>query len=117
MYPAWRARSWLAPPWGTLFLLVTLACAAVSTTLRLHLWFTSRFYPAELSTERRLAHRGIRWSEAGWTASLLAVAFGTAIHHQAVAMLFVTVAIGVALASFIIEPTTARAAFGLRAEG
>ena len=112
MYPAWRARSWLAPPWGTLFLLVTLACAAVSTTLRLHLWFTSRFYPAELSRERRLAHPVIRWSEAGWTASLLAVAFGTATHHQAVAMLSVTVAIGVALASFIIEPTTTRAAFG-----
>jgi eukaryotic-like serine/threonine-protein kinase len=112
MYPAWRARSWLPPPWGTLFLLVTLACAAVSTTLRLHLWFTSRFHPAQLSRERRLAHAGIRWCEAGWTASLLAVAFGTATHHQAVAMLFVTVAIGVALASLIIEPTTTRAAFG-----
>ena len=118
MYPAWRVRSWLPPPWGTLFLFVTLACAAVSTTLRLHLWFTSRFHPGELSRERRLAHAGIRWCEAGWTASLLAVAFGTATHHQAVAMLFVTVAIGVALASFVIEPTTTRAAFGgLRAEG
>jgi hypothetical protein len=116
MYPAWRARSWLAPPWGTLFLLVTLACAAVSTTLRLHLWFTSRFYPDELSRERRLAHAWIRWCETGWTTSLLAVAFATAIHHQASAMLFVTVAIAVALASFIIEPATTRAAFG-RAQG
>jgi hypothetical protein len=115
MYPAWRARSWLAPPWGTVFLLGTLACAAVSTTLRLHLWFTSRFSPAELSRERRLAHAGIRWSEAGWTASLLAVAVGTATDHQASAMLFVTVAIGVALATFIIEPATTRAAFGLTA--
>jgi serine/threonine protein kinase len=117
MYPAWRARSWLPPPWGTLFLLVTLACAAVSTTLRLHLWFTSRFYPAELARERRLSRAWIRWCEAGWTTSLVAVAFATAIHHQAVAMLFVTVAIGVTLASLIIEPTTTRAAFGgLRAE-
>jgi hypothetical protein len=118
MYPAWRARSWLPPPWGTLFLLMTLAPAAVSTTLRLHLWFTSRFHPAELSRERRLAQIWIRWGEVGWTMSLLAVAFSTAIHHQAIAMLFVTVAIGVALASLIIEPTTTRAAFGgLRAEG
>ena len=110
-------RGWLRPG-GTLFLLVTLACAAASTTLRLHLWFTSRFHPAELSRERRLAGAGIRWSEAGWAASLLAVAFGTAIHHQAVAMLFVTAAIGIALASFIIEPATTRAAFGgFRSEG
>ena len=112
MYPAWRARSWLPPPWGTLFLLAALACAAVSTTLRLHLWFTSRFHPAELSTERRLVQVWIRSCDAGWATSFLAVGFGMAIYHQAIAMLFVTVAIGTALASFIIEPSTTRAAFG-----
>jgi hypothetical protein len=112
MYPAWLVRSWLPPPWGTLLLLATLACAAASTTLRLHLCFTSRFKPSELSTERRLARVWIRWFDAGWTTSLLTVGFGIAIHHQVFAMLFVTVAIVVALASFIIEPSTTRAAFG-----
>src|SRR5262249_53612277 len=38
MYPVWRVRVWLTAPWGTLFVLAILACAATSTTLRLHLW-------------------------------------------------------------------------------
>jgi hypothetical protein len=112
MYPAWHARSWVPPPWGTLFLLATLTCAVASTTLRLHLWFTSRFFPVELSTERRRTRVWIRLCDAGLTTSLLVAAFGIATNHQATAMLFVTFAIGAALASFVIEPTTTRAAFG-----
>jgi hypothetical protein len=112
MYPAWRVRSWLPPPWGTVFLLGTLVCAAAATTLRLHLWFTSRFYPAELTAERRLARIWIRCCDAGLTGSLLVAAFGIATDHQATAMLFITVAVGAALASLVIEPTATRAAFG-----
>ncbi len=112
MYPAWRVRSWLPPPWGTVFLLGTLVWAAAATTLRLHLWFTSRFYPAELTTERRLVRVWIRCCDTGLTTSLLLAVFGIATQHQAIAMLFITVAVGAALASFVIEPTTTRAAFG-----
>jgi hypothetical protein len=112
MYPAWRVRSWLPPPWGTVFLLGTLVCAAAATTLRLHLWFTSRFYPAELTAERRRARIWIRCCDAGLTGSLLVAAFGVATDHQATAMLFITVAVGAALASLVIEPTATRAAFG-----
>ena len=112
MYPAWRVRSWLPPPWGTVFLLGTLGCAAAATTLRLHLWFTSRFYPAELTTERRLVRVWIRCSDAGLTLSLLIAVFGIATEHQAIAMLFITVAVATALASFVIEPATTRAVFG-----
>jgi hypothetical protein len=112
MYPAWLVRSWLPPPWGTVFVLGTLVCAAAATTLRLHLWFTARTYPAELTTERRLARVWIRSCDAGLAASLLAAGAGIATDHQATAMLFITVAVGAALASFVIEPTAARAAFG-----
>jgi serine/threonine protein kinase len=112
MYPAWRVRSWLPPPWGTVFLLGTLGCAAAATTLRLHLWFTSRFYPAELTTERRLVRVWIRCSDAGWTMALLVAVLGIATGHQAIAMLFITVAVATALASFVIEPATTRAVFG-----
>jgi hypothetical protein len=112
MYPAWRVRSWLDPPWGTLFLLATLVCAATSITLRLHLWFTSRFSPSELSTERWKARIWTRWADGGMTAALLVATLRLGVDHQAISMLFVTVAISGALASFIIEPATARATFG-----
>ena len=112
MYPVWRVRVWLAVPWGTLFVLAMLACAATSTTLRLHLWFTSRSYPSELSAERRRVRTWTRACDAGLTLVLLAATVHLGIDHQAIAVLFVTVAIGTALAAFVIEPTTTRAAFG-----
>jgi hypothetical protein len=112
MYPAWRVRSWLPPSWGTVFLLGTLACVAAAVTLRLHLWFTSRFYPAELTAERRLVRIWVGCCDAGLTVSLLIAVFGIASDHQAIAMLFITVAVAVALASFVIEPATTRAVFG-----
>jgi serine/threonine protein kinase len=112
MYPVWRVRVWLAQPWGTLFVLAMLACAATSTTLRLHLWFTSRSSPSELAAERRRVRTWTRACDAGLTLALLAATFQLGIDHQAIAVLFVTVAIGTALAAFVIEPTTTRAAFG-----
>jgi serine/threonine protein kinase len=111
MYPAWRMRSWLPAPWGTVFLLGILVCAAAAITLRLHLWFTSRLHPAELTTERRLVGVWIRCCDVGFTTALLVAAFGVAPDHQAAAMLFITIAVSAALASFVIEPTAARAAF------
>ena len=112
MYPVWRVRVWLAAPWGTLFVLAILACAATSTTLRLHVWFTSRSYPSELAAERRRVRLWTRLCDAGLALLLLAATFHLGVDHQAIAVLFVTVAIGTALAAFVIEPTTARAAFG-----
>jgi hypothetical protein len=114
MYPVWRVRVWFTQPWGTLFVLAMLACTATSTTLRLHVWFTSRSYPSELSAERRRVRAWTRACDAGLTLVLLAATVHLGIDHQAIAVLFVTVAIGTALAAFVIEPTTTRAAFGSR---
>jgi hypothetical protein len=112
MYPVWRARVWLPAPWSTLFVLAALTCAATSTTLRLHLWFTSRVLPSELAPERRRSRWGIRLCEALLATLLLVTALWIGGDHQSIAMLFVTVAIATTLAAFVIEPTTARAAFG-----
>jgi hypothetical protein len=111
LYPVWRARSWLPPPWGILFLFVVLACVAVSATLRLHLWFTSRVYPAELPAQRRRALSWTRLSDVGFSAVLLLGALGIAARHPEISTLFVAVAVASALASFLIEPATTRAAF------
>ena len=111
LFPAWRIRPWLPQPWATLFLSVLSACAAVAATVRLHLWFTSRFYPAELRAQRSRTLRWTRWSDAVFTTLLLLVAAVIGTEHQATAMILVAVSIVAGVASLLIEPTTARAAF------
>ena len=112
LYPAWHIRPWLAQPWATLFLCSVTACVAVAATVRLHLWFTARFYSGELSAQRGRAWRWTRWSDGLFAASLLLAGLAIGTDHQATAMLLVAVAITAAVASLLIEPTTARAAFG-----
>ena len=111
MYPAWRVRAWLPSPWGLAFLLAALASAAAATTLRLHVWFTARSYPSELSVEHARARPWVRRCDVAFAASQLLAALGIGNRHPAFAMLFVTVGVATAIASFVIEPTAARAAF------
>ena len=67
IYPAWHARVWLPAPWGMLFFFAVLAAAATSVTVRLHLRFTARVYPAELPLQRARARPWTRWSDAGFS--------------------------------------------------
>ena len=112
LYPIWQVRHWLTQPWATLLLCSMTAFAAVAATVRLHLWFTSRFYSAELSTQHVRARRWTRGSDLALAATLLGAGLTIASDHQATAMLLVAVAIAASVASFVIEPATARAAFG-----
>jgi hypothetical protein len=112
LYPAWRARTWLPLPWGSIFLGTALAGATAATTLRLNLWFTARFYPAELTRQRRKTRRWVRLSDVTLAAALLLAASGIEGAHGGMAMLFVTVAVALVVASLLIEPTTVNAAFG-----
>ena len=114
MYPVWRVRSWLPPPAGMLFLFAVLSCAVVGTSLRLHLWFTARYYATELLAQRARALPWIRWCDAGFAASLFLAALAIGNQHSAVGTLLITVSIAVTVASFMIEPTTTRAAFHSR---
>jgi protein kinase-like protein len=117
MYPAWRVRAWLPQPVGMLFLFGVLSCAVVGTSLRLHLWFTARYYAGELSAQRARALPWIRWCDAGFAVSLLLAALAIGTSHSEVATLLMTVSIAVVVASFMIEPTTTRAAFRGRSSG
>ena len=112
IYPAWHAREWLPAPWGMLFFFAVLAAAATSVTVRLHLRFTARVYPAELMPQRASARPWTRGSDTGFSAALLLAGLALRDTHPEVATLFVTVSIAAAIASFIIEPATTRAAFG-----
>jgi len=48
VYPAWVVHKWIGR-WGVLAFLATLAIVIVGGNTRLHLWFTARTYPAQLS--------------------------------------------------------------------
>jgi predicted Ser/Thr protein kinase len=109
--PAWRARELLGSPWGRTFFIVTLVSVIVAANLRLNLWFTSRFYPAELRWTRRRVGRWIR--AADWVFAITLTAGGLAIGDEgsAIAVLLISVAIGSVVAFLVIERVTTRAAF------
>ncbi len=111
LYPAWRVRAWLPQPWGIVFLFFVIACTAVAATVRLHLWFTYRFYPSELLAQRTRSRSWTRASDAGLSAALVLAAFGIAKLHPEIATLLIAVSVAASLSSFLIEPATTRAAF------
>jgi serine/threonine-protein kinase len=111
IYPAWHVRPWLPQPAGIAFLFSVLACAAVATSLRLHLLFTARYYASELSGQRARAWPWTRWSDAGFSAALFGGALAIGSAHLEFSTLLITVSIVTAVASFMIEPATTRAAF------
>jgi len=86
----------------------------VASTLRLHLWFTHRWYPAEWRTQHRRTSSWIRIADVAFAAVLLvtaALGFGA---HRHIALLLIAAAVASFLASNVIEPATTRAAFGPR---
>jgi eukaryotic-like serine/threonine-protein kinase len=112
LYPAWLIRSWLPQPWGAWFLIGLLACAAGAIGLRLHLWFAARCYPGDLpAIQRKRAGPWIRGFDLGFAGCLLAVALAIGVGHGAMAAAMAGVSVLVLIASLLIEPATAAAAF------
>ncbi len=111
-YPAWHVWAWLPPPWGMLFLLGMLASTAAAVSLRLHLWFMASFFPNDLTAQQAWTRVRTRWCDAGWAALQILTALAIGRDHPEFAMLFVGVSTAMLVASFVIEPATARAAFG-----
>lgn len=110
--PAWSARELMGGFVGRTFFLLTLAAVIVSANLRLHLWFTSRFYPAHLAWARARARRWIRAGD--WAFAVLLPAGGLLLDERwsAIGVVLIAVGIGAAVAFLLIEPVTTRAAFG-----
>ena len=100
---------------GNALFVATLAAAVVAVTLRLHLWFTSRVYPAELGWARSRARRWLISSDLMVSAALILGGGLVGDERQGLAVLDIAVGIGSASASLLVEPATARAAF--RSEG
>jgi len=111
LYPMWRVKQWIGGAEGSLYFFPALIAVGVAANLRLHLWFTSRFYASELPDQRRKVSRWIRWAD--WLFVIMLAISAIRIHtmHAIIATLLMAVAIGSLVAFSLIEPTTTRAAF------
>ena len=110
VWPMWHVHRWLGP-YGVFVFLATLAAVIVGGNIRLHLWFTSRTYPSELSDQRANVAQWVRAADILFSVIMLTTGLAIAGDHTGWGALFISFGIGAALAFTIIEPTTARAAF------
>jgi predicted Ser/Thr protein kinase len=110
-WPAWSGRQIVGGPLGRGLFILTLIAVIVAANLRLHLWFTSRFYPAELGWARRRAGNWIRLADWLFVASLATSGILVGEDRSPVAIVLLAVAVGAAIAFLVIERATARAAF------
>jgi serine/threonine protein kinase len=111
LYPAWYARGWLPAPWNMWFLLCVLAAAAAATSMRLHLWFTALTFPLDLERQQKSTQLWMRVCDVVFAGTQLAAGLSVADGHPEFSMLFVTAAVAILIAAFVIEPATVRAAF------
>ena len=114
LYPAWFARGWLPSPWNSAFLLGLLAACAAGASLRLHLWFTALTFPDQFAEQQRSTARWTRLTDLTFAGIQIAAALAVSGMHPEFAMLFVAASVAILVASLVIEPATARAAFADR---
>ena len=111
VWPTWIARGVIGGQEGNAVFVAVLAAAILAVTLRLHLWFTSRFYPAELGWARARAMGWVLASDALFATAL--VVAGVLINDTQPGLAVLEIAVGIAAASAfaLVEPATTRAAF------
>ena len=114
LYPVWIARTWLPSSWNDAFLLGVLATAAAAISLRLHLVFTALTFPHEFAEQQASTQGWTRICDVLLAGILFTAAATISSAHPEFAMIFMGAAAGLVVASFVIEPATARAAFGRR---
>ena len=111
LYPLWLARGSIPGGWGLATFVTAVGIVGVAANLRLHLWFTSQVYPAELAEQRRRSSAWKRLADAAFAGLLLAVGAALAPGHALWAAFFITMAISSAAIAIVMEPATTRAAF------
>jgi len=107
----WFARVDFPAPWGTMVFYAGLAAATAGVTMRLHLWFTSRYHPDQLSLQLARVRPTLFAVDLGYQILLLGAGVRGALTDAPTAPLFFIVAIASILGLLLIEPATSRAAF------
>ena len=116
VWPTWYVHTWTGR-YGVLTFLVTLAIVIVGGNIRLHLWFTARTYRSELPSQLANIGRLLRGADVAFSVIMIGIGLAIADGHTAWSALFVSFGLGGALAFLVIEPATARAAFGSAGSG
>lgn len=122
LYPMWWARVSIErlgrtadiPAAGYLGLALFFAAllgVGVASNLRVHLWFTSRYYPAELAAQRTRSAWWIRCGDVVFSGALVVGALAIAGVAAPLATLLVGAGIATVVSFAMVEPATARAAF------
>jgi len=111
MIPAWYARGHISGWQGRAFFIVLAASVVVAAISRLHLWFTSRFYPAELSWVHRRSSRWIRIADWVFVGTLAGGAALIGDERSVWTIVLPSAAVGVLVTSLLVEPVTTRDAF------
>ncbi len=110
LYPLWRVKQWLGGIEGSLLFFPALVAVGIAANLRLHLWFTSRYYVSELAEQRRRVAPWMRGADCLFIFMLVVCAVRLHTLHAIIATLLLAVAMGALVAFLMVEPVTARAA-------
>jgi serine/threonine protein kinase len=110
VWPAWIVHRSMGR-FGLAFFFGLLAAIVVAGNLRLHLWFSSRVYPEDMPARLSEVSHWIRWADVTFAALLIIAGIALPETRAGWAAVLISFGIGTALAAFIIEPATKRAAF------
>jgi serine/threonine protein kinase len=110
VWPVWHVHRSLGRA-GLFFFFTTLAAVVVASSLRLHLWFSSRVYPEDLPAGRADVGRWIRGADVAFAVLLIAAGVALPADRTGWAAVLISFGVGAAVAFIFIEPATARAAF------
>jgi predicted Ser/Thr protein kinase len=106
--PAWYARGLIGGWQGRTFFIAFIASVVVASIARLHLWFTSRFYPEQLEWVHRRSSVWIRIADWAFAVTLAAAGILIRDEHSPLTIVLPSVAIGAVVAFLLIEPVTAK---------
>jgi predicted Ser/Thr protein kinase len=109
--PAWYARGQIGGWQGRAFFIALVIAVVVAAAARLHLWFTSRFYPGEIEWVYRRSSQWIRVADWLFVATLIAGGLLIGDEGSPLAIVLPSIAVGAMVAFLLIEPVTTRDAF------
>jgi predicted Ser/Thr protein kinase len=108
----WQIKEWMETPATVAVFLALGAAATIGGVLRGHLVFTEWFNRGSLTRERRRTRRAIRLIDLASAALLFVDAVAIAAIRALPGVFALSAALGLALASLVLEPATTAAAFG-----